>query len=362
MSSKWTRRGGLAAMLGGIVGILYAPFYALAYFATPDGAESLEAPWVAAWAGAVRPALEPLLIFAPPEVVYLTYGKFFSLMVLGWMAGLLALHARQAANAGRLEKWGFRAAFTGTVLGTLGGIGAYWIGTFWWAAVGISFGAFLVPALLLFGVGFPLFGIGTLRAKVAPQPGAWLLIVGGLPGMILLDIVLGQLSLGPEIAATGAYLADGGMRVLAGVLLLLGLVGLYARQSEATGALGLVAFLVAFVGTALILGTWWTNAFVAPSLATDAPAFLEAGPTGVLGVAYTLSFALAALGWLMFGVVSLRTRVYPRAAVAVLIVSAVLTLAQLPGTQVIFEVAVAWLGLALFSRKEASAGQPERVK
>jgi len=117
-------------------------------------------------------------------------------MVFGWMAGLLALHARQAASAGRLEKWGFRVAFTGTVLGTLGGIGAYWIGSVWWGAVGFSFLAFLIPALLLFGIGFPLFGIGTLRAKVAPRLGAWLLIVGGLPGMILLNIVLGQITLG----------------------------------------------------------------------------------------------------------------------------------------------------------------------
>ena len=76
MSWNWIRRGGLAATLGGIVGILYAPFYALAYFATADGAESLEAPWVAAWAGAVRPVLKPLLTFASPEVVYPTYGNF----------------------------------------------------------------------------------------------------------------------------------------------------------------------------------------------------------------------------------------------------------------------------------------------
>ena len=165
-----------------------------------------------------------------------------------------------------------------------------------------------------------------------------------------------------EVVTTGAYLADGSMKVLAGVLLLLGLVGLYARQSEASGALGLVAFLVAFAGTAMILGTWWTNAFVAPSLATDAPAFLEAGPMGVLGVAYTLSFALAAVGWLLFGLISLRTRVYPRAAVVVLMVGAALTFAPLPGSQVVFEVAVAWLGLVLFSQKEASAQQSERVK
>jgi hypothetical protein len=82
-----------------------------------------------------------------------------------------------------------------------------------------------------------------------------------------------------EIVTTGAYLIDGGTRLLAGVLLLLGLVGLYARQSAASGVLRLVAF----AGTGLILGTWWTNAFAAPSLATQAPAFLEAGLTGVLG-------------------------------------------------------------------------------
>ena len=186
--------------------------------------------------------------------------------------------------------------------------------------------------------------------------GVALLVVSDFLGFTVLS---GELT---EVATTGAYLADGSARVLGGVLLLLGLVGLYARQSEVSGALGLVAFLIAFTGTALIAGTWWTNAFVAPSLATDAPAFLEAGPTGVLGVAYTLSFALAAVGWLLFGLVSLRARVYPRPAVVVLMVGAALTFAPLPGSQVVFEVAVAWLGLVLFSQKEASAQQSERVK
>ncbi len=157
-----------------------------------------------------------------------------------------------------------------------------------------------------------------------------------------------------EIVTTGAYLADGGTRVLAGILLLLGLVGLYARQSEASGTLGLVAFLVAFAGTALILGTWWTNAFVAPVLAQENSRLLETGPTGVRSVAFTLSFALAAVGWLLFGLVSLRAGVYPRAAVVVLMIGAVLTFVPLPGGLVVFEVGLAWLGLALLSRNEVS--------
>ncbi len=195
-SSKLIRRGGLAALVGGILGISLSPFYALAYFATEDGAESLEAPWVAAWAGAVRPILEPFLTFAPPETVYLTYGKLLSFVFLGWLAGLLALHVRQAASAGRLEKWGFRVALAAALLGTLGSIGVYWVGTFWWGAVDFSFLAFMVPALLLFNVGFPLFGAGTLRAKVAPRLGAWLLTVGGFPGIFLLTFLTGQITPG----------------------------------------------------------------------------------------------------------------------------------------------------------------------
>jgi hypothetical protein len=127
--------------------------------------------------------------------VYLTYGKLFLFMVLGWMAGLLALHARQSASAGRLEKWGFRVAFAGTVLGTIGGFGAYYVGTVWAEALNFSFLAFLVPALLLFNIGYPLFGVGTLRAKLVPRLGAWLLTVGGFPGIFLLTFLTGQLTL-----------------------------------------------------------------------------------------------------------------------------------------------------------------------
>lgn len=196
MLANLMRWGGPAAMLAGILGILYSPFYALAYFATDEGASSLDAPLAKTWADALGPVLEPFLTFASPEVVYLTYGKAFSFVVLGWMAGLLTLHGYQSQRAGRLEKWGFRMAFAGTVLGFLGSIGVYWIGSIWWGAVNISYLAFLVPALLLFSIGFPLFGIGTLWAKVAPRLGAWLLIVGGLPGIFLLSFLLGQLSLG----------------------------------------------------------------------------------------------------------------------------------------------------------------------
>jgi hypothetical protein len=75
-----------------------------------------------------------------------------------------------------------------------------------------------------------------------------------------------------------------------------------------------------------------------------------------------MSFALGAVGWLLFGLVSLRARVYPRAAAAMLMVGAALTIAPLPISGVVLEVAIAWLGLVLFSQMETSAQKSERVK
>jgi hypothetical protein len=54
-------------------------------------------------------------------------------------------------------------------------------------------------------------------------------------------------------------LINGVVRVVAFFLLLIGLVGLYVRQSEKAGKLGLVGFLVAFLGTTLIEGDLWAT-------------------------------------------------------------------------------------------------------
>jgi hypothetical protein len=181
--------GGLAALVGGVIGILYFPFHASAYFATRDGAASLDAPWVAAWAEPFARVFDPLLTFAPPHDVYITFGKVYILVALGFLAGVLALHSRQRAHAGRLEKWGFRVVLVGSVLATVGAFGEYYT-----PYLDFSFLAFSAPGLLLMMFGSPLFGIGTLRARMVPRPGAWLLTIGGFPGIILMTILSGHLS------------------------------------------------------------------------------------------------------------------------------------------------------------------------
>lgn len=165
-----------------------------------------------------------------------------------------------------------------------------------------------------------------------------------------------------ETVTTGFYAVESGFRLLGGMLVLLGLVGLYARQSGASGAPGLVGFLAAFAGTSLLLGAFWANAFVVPNLAMEAPGFLDAPTTGTLWLGFTSSFALAALGWVLFGAITFRTRVYPRAASVLLMIGAALTFTPLPVSGVVFDVAVAWLGFVLLSGKQLPSSQAERVK
>ena len=92
------------------------------------------------------------------------------------------------------------------------------------------------------------------------------------------------------------------MSLLSAVLILFGLVGLHLRQSEAAGAAGFVGFLVAFLGTALVVGVTWALFFVVPSLALEAPEFLDAEQlAGPLDTGFMVSYAAFAVGWALFG-------------------------------------------------------------
>jgi hypothetical protein len=144
-----------------------------------------------------------------------------------------------------------------------------------------------------------------------------------------------------------------GLTLLAGLLLLVGLAGLYFRQSEDGGLLGVVGFLVAFYGTVMAVGAFWADAFVAPSLAGEELRVLDAAPPTALAAGFTLSYGSVALGWLLFGWSTLRTGLYPRLASVLLIIGAALTWLPLPLSGVPFSAAVTWMGYALFSGKKA---------
>ena len=198
-----------------------------------------------------------------------------------------------------------------------------------------------------------LIRLGGLAAVVA---GALLLIAD--LWNLLLEIIIGGSGNFSEFAVTTSYTVMSAMYLIGGLLLLVALVGLYVRQSEVAGTLGLVGFLAALVGTGLLAGMMWAMTFVAPSAAIEAPAFLDAEEVaGPLDMGFMLSGIAVAVGWVLFGVATLRARIFPRKAAIVLIIGALLTVLPLPATTLVIDVAVAWLGLTLLSGQRTSAGR-----
>jgi hypothetical protein len=102
-----------------------------------------------------------------------------------------------------------------------------------------------------------------------------------------------------KAAATGASIIVQAAYIFVTVLIALGLVGLYMRQAEQAGVLGLIAFLVTFIGGVLTSDLTWGETFLASWLAEAAPELLEADPSGALAAGVVLSYLLFALGWLL---------------------------------------------------------------
>lgn len=151
-----------------------------------------------------------------------------------------------------------------------------------------------------------------------------------------------------RFATTDAFLLQSVLALFAGILSLGGLVGLYLRQFETAGRLGLIGFLLAFVGTVLVVGDFYTTTFVTPLVALEAPAFLDDPLAGVLQVWLPFSFGVLGLSWLLFSVATVRARVYPRLVSWLLLIGAVASLVPLPLFNLLFDAALGWLGFGLF--------------
>jgi hypothetical protein len=154
------------------------------------------------------------------------------------------------------------------------------------------------------------------------------------------------------------------LELLGLALMLLATVGLYARLAAASGLFGVIGFLVTFLGTCLLLGSAWTNTFVPPAIAREAPALLTMHPPpSPLGTAFNVTAEVFGLGQILFGIVVLRARQLPSGGAILLIVAGVLVRITpmlpiyLPLEVVAASAAFAWLGYALWS----GTGEPARA-
>ena len=154
---------------------------------------------------------------------------------------------------------------------------------------------------------------------------------------------------------------------------LFGMAGLYARQAEKSGWVGLVGFLLFSVWLALMIGFFFIETFILPSLTTTSPAFVEgflgmfsgaadAIDLGILPMLWPLTGPLLIVGSLLFGIATLRAGILPRWAGGLLAVGAVLIPfaallppAYEPTVMIPVGLALAWLGYALFAERQAKA-------
>jgi hypothetical protein len=102
---------------------------------------------------------------------------------------------------------------------------------------------------------------------------------------------------------------------LAWLLAVLGLPGLYARQAQRAGVLGLVGFVLSMAVAAYHFYLLLYEATATPLLAQDPGTQVLIGPGGRMthgaGALGPLSFALL-LGWPVFGLATVRAGVLPR--------------------------------------------------
>ena len=157
---------------------------------------------------------------------------------------------------------------------------------------------------------------------------------------------------------------------------LFGMAGLYTRQVEESGWLGLAGFLLFTVWMTLVCGFSFVEAFILPKLATESPAFVagflgmfsgarSAIDLGILPTIWNIAGPMFILGPALFGIATFRARVLPRWAGALLALNVVLTpLGGIASPEyqpkiimIPIVLAMAWLGYALFSERRENASE-----
>jgi hypothetical protein len=156
---------------------------------------------------------------------------------------------------------------------------------------------------------------------------------------------------------------------------LLGMAGLYARQVEESGWLGLVGFLLFTAWMTLVCGFSFVEAFILPKLATESPAFVASllgmfssipSPVdlGILPTIWNISGPMYILGPMLFGIATFRAGILPRWAGALLALNilwvplgAVVPPEFQPKIMIPIGIAMAWLGYALFSERRAEVSE-----
>ncbi len=162
-----------------------------------------------------------------------------------------------------------------------------------------------------------------MRLETLTQATGLTSIGGGL--LLALFFILhpgGQEPGTPQTMPSTPYSLEHTLAVAAYILIMLALTGAYVSQAEQTGFLGRLGFMLAFIGSALMVGVFMHDGYALPHEATFTTA-LE--PVGAMNVTVIVAAIAFVGGFVIFGFVTMKAGVFPRWAGALLIVGSIVT-------------------------------------
>jgi hypothetical protein len=178
---------GRLAWIGAWCALVIGQLHALARYRTDDGKSDLDLPLTRAWADPAGDLLSPLLTWASPDTVYLTYGKLWLPIFLAFTAAALVVYRHRRPHG--FEKWAWRVVLVAYVGACVSVAAEYW--TQWGhgndsllSAVFLATLPFLVVTML----GSTVLGTTLLVKRYRPTLPAVLLTLA-LPGALLIPEV-----------------------------------------------------------------------------------------------------------------------------------------------------------------------------
>ena len=146
------------------------------------------------------------------------------------------------------------------------------------------------------------------------------------------------------------------------VLTPLTMLGIYAKQIERVGKLGLIGFLLVYLGGMLYVGVQFDEAFTWPILAKHAPGLLDIKGSMFTDPAFSLAYMLMAIlfipGLIIICIVTVRAKVLPKWGAVLLAVGGPFAYGGIMVPQilrasgaVLGAIGFIWLGIAIFNDK-----------
>jgi hypothetical protein len=159
-----------------------------------------------------------------------------------------------------------------------------------------------------------------------------------------------------------------GLALIMTILTPLAIISLYARQVKESGRLGFIGFLMAFIGSVLFSSVQFDEALLWRIFVEEAPALLDtSGPmfaNSGFSMIYLAMGVLYILGFILFGVATMRGGVFPQIAAVLLIIGVPLFaggmfLPQLLRTigAILAGTSFVWMGFNMSDRARVDATQ-----